>query len=392
MENLSVLIVDDNPGNLQVLGKTLKKESYNIEFALDGKSALDWLEEKKFDLILLDVMMPDMNGFEVCTRIRKDENLKDLPVIFLTAQTDKESMLKGFELGAQDYVTKPFDTPELLARVRTHLELRKSKKELAELNRELEAKVRERTRQLRETNDELKIANRKLTGLDQAKTGFLQLISHEIRTPLNGILGPIQLLEKKLQDKSLDKLFEILDVSVSRLERFSYNALMITRLNTQKDELVLEPVELGNVVETCLKELENKGSKKVLLEHDQDGHGTLVMGELELMKTCIFNILDNAVKFSPEKGEISLRIFSWDDKIVLEVSDNGKGFPPELLEHPIELFSPGRQLADGGQGLGLNLAKMIMLVHEGNIEIENPDKGGAVVRLIFNRTVPPSKS
>ena len=384
MENHSVLIVDDNPGNLQVLGKTLKKESYNIEFALDGKSALDWLKEKKFDLILLDVMMPDMDGFEVCNRIRADDRQKNLPIIFLTAQTDKESVLKGFEIGAQDYVTKPFDTPELLARVRTQLELRKSREDLAELNKKLEEKVRERTRQLRETNEELKIANQKLTGLDQAKTSFLQLISHEIRTPLNGILGPIHLLEQKLRNEDLDKLFEILDISVSRLEKFSYNALTITRLNTQKDKLILEPVDLGKILDKCLKESEDRiGSRKIRVEPGEPDKGILVRGEHELLKTCIHNILDNAIKFSPEQGEIDIRITTGKDRVVCEISDNGKGFPPELLEHPIELFSPGGQYADGELGLGLKLAKMVMEAHSGSIEVGNLKNGGAVVRLLF---------
>jgi CheY-like chemotaxis protein len=123
----SVLIVDDNPKNLQVLGGLLQKEGINVEFALDGVNALGWLEKKNFDLILLDIMMPVMDGFEVCSRIKENPSVSDIPIIFITAKTDSESIVKGFELGGVDYITKPFITSELLARVNSHVQIKKSK-------------------------------------------------------------------------------------------------------------------------------------------------------------------------------------------------------------------------------------------------------------------------
>ncbi|MCX6327928.1 MAG: response regulator, partial [Bacteroidia bacterium] len=217
----SILIVDDNPHNLQVLGKLLQENKYEIEFATNGEAALEWLKAKQFDLILLDINMPGMTGFEVCTKIRSNPDLNNVPVIFLSAETERESILKGFELGAQDYLTKPFDSRELLVRVRTHLILKDSLEKLEKLNKSLEEKVLERTQQLKETNEKLEALNLKLIDLDKVKAEFLSLISHEIRTPLNGIIGPLELLKEPVSTGEISDLVEVLDISVKRLERFA---------------------------------------------------------------------------------------------------------------------------------------------------------------------------
>jgi CheY-like chemotaxis protein len=132
-----ILIVDDNPKNLQILGNYLQNEGYKVEFALDGKSALDWIERTEFDLILLDIMMPGMDGFEVCRIIKSDPVKQKIPVIFLTAKVDTESIITGFDLGAVDYVIKPFNQKELIARVRTQIEIKRSRDEIARSLREI---------------------------------------------------------------------------------------------------------------------------------------------------------------------------------------------------------------------------------------------------------------
>ncbi len=134
---INILIVDDNLKNLQVLGAALKENGYSIEFAMNGKDALNWVTSKIFDLILLDIMMPEMDGFEVCKYLKKDPATKDIPIIFLTAKTESESIVRGFELGAVDYISKPFGRDELLARVSTHVALRTTQKELAVKNKKL---------------------------------------------------------------------------------------------------------------------------------------------------------------------------------------------------------------------------------------------------------------
>lgn len=135
-----VLIVDDSPKNLQILGNYLQKEGYRVEFALDGNSALDWIDRIEFDLILLDIMMPGMNGFEVCRLIKSDPVKQKIPVIFLTAKVDTESIINGFDLGAVDYVIKPFNQKELITRVKTQIEIKRSRDEIAKNLKEIEHK------------------------------------------------------------------------------------------------------------------------------------------------------------------------------------------------------------------------------------------------------------
>ena len=137
MKKNKILIVDDNPKNIQVLANSLGDTKYEIEYTTNGFDAIEWVNKDTFDLILLDVMMPEMDGYETCTRIKINPTFKDLPIIFITAKTDVESLVKGFDYGAVDYITKPFNKKELCARVKTHIELQNSKKEIKELYQEL---------------------------------------------------------------------------------------------------------------------------------------------------------------------------------------------------------------------------------------------------------------
>jgi two-component system, sensor histidine kinase and response regulator len=137
----AILLVDDNPQNLQVLANLLQEEKYGIEFALNGKAAVDWLRNRQFDLVLLDINMPVMNGFEVCKKIRSEKTMSGIPIIFLSAESERESILKGFEVGAQDFVIKPFDSRELLARVKTQLDLKSKTEKLEKVNDWLGKKI-----------------------------------------------------------------------------------------------------------------------------------------------------------------------------------------------------------------------------------------------------------
>jgi Osmosensitive K+ channel histidine kinase len=382
----AILIVDDNPQNLQVLAKILQENNYEIEFAINGEASLKWLKDKKFDLILLDINMPGMNGFEVCRKIRSNPEMNNVPVIFLSADTDRESILKGFEFGAQDYVTKPFDSRELLARVRTHLALKDSLEKLENLNRSLEEKVAERTQQLKEANEKLEITNVKLLDLDRAKSDFLNLISHEIRTPLNGILGPLELLRDTPYAGDNGDLIEILDLSVKRLERFSLNALLITRLKTKQFEIRKDRIHLSNLINEVLDEEKEKfQSKNIQVKRNDNISLDLIYGEVELIKKCIINILDNAVHFSPDGATIEINAYSEDQTIICEIKDKGKGFASEVIDHACDLFTTGSDYKDNSIGIGLPIAKMIMEEHGGSIIIGNNPGGGASVKLLFKK-------
>ena len=384
----AILIVDDNPQNIQVLGKLLQENRYEIEFANSGEAALEWLNARQFDLILLDINMPVMNGFEVCRKIRSNPDLNNVPVIFLSAETERESILKGFELGAQDYLTKPFDSRELLVRVRTHLALKESLEKLEKLNKSLEDKVIDRTQQLKEANEKLEALNLKLLDLDRAKAEFLNLISHQIRTPLNGIIGPLELLKEPVSAGEISDLVEILDISVKRLERFALNAILITRLKTRQFEIQKDRIHISKLInEVTDKAKEKFQSGNIQVKRNDEIIRDLIPGEAELIKKCIGNILDNAILFSPKNGTIEINTYIEDQTIICEIKDNGPGFATGTIDRVFELFATGDARKDNCIGISLPIAKMIMEAHGGSIIIGNNPGGGASVKLLFHNSI-----
>jgi two-component system, sensor histidine kinase and response regulator len=372
-----ILIVDDNPRNLEILGKTLEKHKHYVEFAVDGEAALEWINNELFDLVLLDVMMPGMDGFEVCKQLRSSSKYDDIPVIFLTAVLDRKSIVTGLEIGAQDYVTKPFDAKELLARVNTQLELRHNREKLKSVNKWLEEKVKKRTEQFRKANEEL-------MSLDNAKAEFLNIISHEIRTPLNGIVGPLQLLKERDESGELSELINVLDVSVTRLERFSLVALTITNLRTGKYKVQKQPVMLGELIDNSLEELDKKLREKNLQISKKmiPGEQT-ISGEFDLLRMCMINILLNAIKYSDNGGEIIIKTEKTGSDISCEIIDKGPGFSEEAMQKLFRLFAPGEQHINANIGLDLALVRMIVDAHNGRIQISNSPEGGAIVKIIF---------
>jgi two-component system sensor histidine kinase/response regulator len=383
----TILIIDDNPQNVQVIGKLLQENKFEIEFAINGQAALEWLNARQFDLILLDINMPDINGFEVCREIRSNPDLNNVPVIFLSAESERESILKGFEFGAQDYITKPFDSRELLVRVRTHLLLKESLEKLTMLNKSLEEKVLERTQQLKEANNKLEATNLKLLDLDRAKTEFLNLISHQIRTPLNGIIGPLELLKEPVSAGEINNLVNILDLSVKRLERFAIDALLITRLKTKQLEIRNDEIHLSNLINEVIEKVKEKfQSGNIQVKRNDEISRYLIPGEAELIKKCISNILDNAILFSPQDGSIEINTYIEDQTIICEIKDNGPGFAIGAIDRVFELFTMGDACKDNFTGIGLPIARMIMEAHGGNIIIGNNPGGGASVKLLFQNT------
>jgi len=156
-----VFIIDDNPENIKVLGNLLEKNGYDPVVFLNAKIALESIRKKRPEIILLDIMMPEMDGYEMCQILKDDASFKDIPVIFLTGKTDTEDLVKGFDLGAADYVKKPFEFAELLARIKTHIDFKKAREEIKTLNQRLEDKVNERTAELEEMNAALKVLLKK---------------------------------------------------------------------------------------------------------------------------------------------------------------------------------------------------------------------------------------
>jgi two-component system, sensor histidine kinase and response regulator len=381
---ISILIVDDNLQNLQVLGKFLRAEKYEIEFAISGETTFEWLKNKKFDLILLDINMPGMNGFDVCKIIRANGIYNNLPVIFLSAESERESILKGFDVGAQDYVTKPFDKRELLARVKTHLELKHARDQQNQLNQWLEDKVQERTEELQEANSKLEVANLELETLDKAKSDFLRIITHEINTPLSGIIGFIDILKGELINSEFYEMFQYLEVSAKRLEHFSMVSLRITELRTNNQTVKKEESSLHLMIETVkqnmAEQIEAKGINFFIEGEVKD---PIIYGETELIKFCFESILKNAINYSEKKGTITMLINSVDNQTTCSFIDQGSGFSSIALKNLYQLFAPGEKHVDENKGLDLALVKLIMDAHKGEIKVFNNEGHGATVTLTF---------
>ena len=390
--DFAILMVDDLPKNLQVLGSILKSQDYQVEFATSGRSALNWLEKRTFDLVLLDLMMPEMDGFDVCQTIRKNEELNDMPIIFLTAKMDKDSLIKGFELGGQDYITKPFDSSELLARVKTHLELGKSKQRLSNINQWLEQKVEERTEELNGANEKLKEANKtlevlseQLLSLDAEKAGFLQIISHEIRTPLNAIKGFLGLLKSKVKEEKVLSYFSYIDEASYRLEKFSIQALLITELRVKKYSLEKIKINVKENLDQLISGsfIHSLNEKNISLAFDLPVENNEIKADEKLFFTCVSNIIENAIKYSNPKGEITFKTYNQDNGVCLEIQDKGPGFSKKALSNLRKLFVSGTDGFNEGKGLDLAVVHLIMENHGGWFKVINNPGGGAIVKLFF---------
>ena len=376
-EQQSILIVDDMPKNIQILGNILYREGFKLSYAQSGEEALELIQMNPYDLILLDIMMPQMNGYDVCERIRGKESTREIPIIFLTAKTDKESIVKGLCLGAQDYIMKPFSSEELIQRVKTHLLIRSQKEQLKNVNKTLEKKVEERTNQLR-------IANEQLKSLEKAKSEFLSIISHELRTPLNGIMGLTDLLKNSIQSKENREYINYLKEASERLARFSETAILITTLKSEQYKFNFTSQKIKYLIENIFESYEERFRKKnITLEIGAYEDDLQINIDFDLIKTCLENLLNNALKFSPKGSRVRIDIDQKKEFTNIGISDEGPGFNRQAMNNMFEYFSNAETSHFEGIGLSLAATKLIMDAHQGKIHIENSESAGARVCLRF---------
>lgn len=372
--------------------KAFFEEKHFVAFlAESGKEALGILEEVEIDIILLDVEMPDMNGYDICLAIKKDNRWKNTPVIFITTKHDELSTLKGFEVGAQDFIVKPFNESELYARVKTHLELRAKSEQLVMLNKYLEEIVDQRTFQLKQALGELENAykeietsHKKLQNLSRAKMNFLKIISHEIRTPLNGIVGFVDVLQDTVQTDELKTYVNYLANSASRLDQFATDAILITELMVGSYEIQQSEFLLQEVINEIEKNLEEEiAIKNIKLIYEPLGSG-LAFADKNLASIALRHIVENAVKFSKDSGVVTIQSVEDDGSIAqIIVKDEGDGFSGSALDNLFDLFALGQEHMDNNSGLGLALVNMIMEHINGKVLVKNNLKVGATVTLFF---------
>jgi len=382
MNETTILIADDTPVNIDILVDLL--EGYQTRIAINGKDALEIaLDGDPPDLILLDIMMPEMDGYEVCRELRKHDRTKEIPVIFITAKDLKDDIVKGFEAGGQDYVTKPFDANELMARVKTHLELKENRDRLKTVNQWLEEKVTERTLELQQAYEKLEQANIELRKLDNSKSEFLKMLSHEVRTPLNGIIGFMNLMKDEIQKTQLAEMFSYLEMSVTRLEKFSMVALIITELRTKAIPVRKEEMAVNLLIEKAQAKCAARLDQKKIRLNIQGDTAAVIKGDDRLLGICFESILENAVSHSNNEGFVLLHVENTGTAVNCTFFDRGQGFTVEGLKNFNKLFATASHHMDQKLGLDLALASMILEAHGGSLEVGNNTDGGAYVRLSF---------
>ncbi|MDS4026381.1 MAG: ATP-binding protein [Candidatus Contendobacter sp.] len=378
-------MVDDVPINLQILQKMLE-DDYDLSFATSGRQALTLLTRiPKPALILLDVMMPGMDGYEVCAALKSDANTRDIPVIFVTAKTDAESESQALIAGAVDFIHKPVNEAVVRARVRLHIELERratalylANIELAQHRDHLEELVHARTRELAEARDDAESANR-------AKSAFLANMSHELRTPMNHIIGFAYLLGRETQDPQTKNQVEQIRQASRTLLGLINDILDLARI--ESDRLRLETLDFD--VRALLERVENgmraSSARKGLAlvrEVDPDLPARLQGDPLRLHQV-LGHLLGNAIKFS-DRGGITLRaqllrVYPGAVAVRFEVEDQGIGLPGELQAQLFQAFNQGdgsdaRQY--GGVGLGLALGKRLVALMGGEMGVRStPGQG-----------------
>lgn len=379
MDKARILVVDDTPDNLNILSELLSPE-HKVNVALNGKDALRIASTgEPPDLVLMDIMMPGMDGYEVCTALKANEQTRQIPIVFVTAMNELEDEEKGLELGAVDYITKPFNPSIVLARVKTHLSLYNQ-------TRLLQSLVNERTTELEKARDEAELANR-------AKSTFLANMSHELRTPLNGILGITQLLLATDPTKDQKEFLK---------DGLESSSRMLTVVN---DLLELSKAEAGKV-HLCPCQFSTRESldQFFVLYNDQANQKGLdftisidpdvpdmLYADIGHIRQILMNLLNNAFRFT-DNGSVEVSVNTWGEcaqtpagtgsLICFNVKDTGVGIPDDNQEYVFEPFSIGENFmtkVKSGAGLGLSISKRLVDLMGGHIWLKSQDGAGTTV-------------
>jgi two-component system, sensor histidine kinase and response regulator len=396
-----ILVVDDNEKNIQVLGNCLREGNYMLGFAMDGIQALELLKESNdYDLIILDIGMPVMDGFETCKAIRKIEDLKETPIIFITAYNDIDSIVNGFEIGGQDYITKPFNQKELMARVKTHLELKNVKDHLRDVNKWLEEKIEERTEELfqankqleKQTNDvleaylKLETANNELKQLDDSKTEFLKMISLDICAPLNNLISYLNNIKDDLIVSGNAGIITLLDKSATRLERFSFVASRLTELKNRNMDDISEFIPAVYFMEFSKDILQSKRRPgSVIYSVDENAIEDIIEGDKKLFQICFECVLDNVFRYSNYYTEAIIQLSSNSENVIFDFINNEPVFIKEVNRNLNKISTGGKYYSEQNFGIDLALIKIIMDANNGVINVRNNDAEGAVISLLFKK-------
>ena len=367
------LIVDDNPANVHELSKALIG-GYEVICATSGAKALRLASEHLPDIILLDVMMPAMDGYEVCVRLKGLPETSDIPVIFVTARDDAESETRGLDLGAVDFITKPINPAIVRARVRNHLSRRRNEETLRDAAVELA--------RLKNAAEE---ANR-------AKSAFLATMSHELRTPLTSIIG----FSEIIRDQSFGPIGTPVyaeyagDINESGIHLLDLINDILDIAKIESGKMVLSPVHIDT--RTVLTSIHRLVRQRALRQHLElslclPADIPLLWADERAVKQIVYNMLSNAIKFTPKTGKVVLAAEAAPGGgVKVLVTDTGIGIPSDELERVVRPFEQIENCycrTSGGTGLGLPLIKGLVELHGGTLAIESTVGTGTSVRAWF---------
>ena len=370
--NGNILVVDDTPQTLQLLVAILSGANYTVRPADSGALALASAVAYPPELILLDVKMPEMSGFEVCRQLKRNPATQAIPVIFLSGLTDLDERVQGFQLGAVDFVAKPFQRDELLARVSTHLQL-------ARLQKDLTSEVAKQTRDLQGAYQELAKASR-------LKDEFLSTMSHELRTPLTAVIGMAQILHAGAYgplNREQAEAIEVVEGSGQKLLQMINDILDYIQVDAGKVELQLAECPIVELVNAVLENVRSKAAEKhIELSCRFYQQESLLWLDARHMRRVLLILLDNAVKFTSSGGSVGIivRNATAQHRIEFEVWDGGPGIAEADLP---KLFKPFLQLDGGlnriheGSGLGLALAGKLARLLGGEIRVTSQLNAGS---------------
>ena len=332
-----ILLVDDNPTNIAILEEILE-EDYQLAIAMCGEEALAAAPDFRPDIILLNVMMPGIDGYETCRQIRANPTLKNTKIIMVSAKALVSERLQGYEAGANDYITKPFNKDELLAKIRVYLQL----KCVEEVN--------------------------------QLKSDVITLLNHESGTPLHIILLAIDLLrsEDNMDAEEQESCLEDIYQSTKQLHHLFQKVATLSALKAGSCEFAFAEKDLCEVINEAVYEMAGQAETRgVRIEEDlPEAASTLV--DPRQMKEIVKILLDNAIRFSPAEGCVTIRIVQESDAYLLSVSDEGKGIDPDFLPRVFDEFTtPDVMHHSAGHGLNLAIARHIVAAHNGTISVES---------------------
>lgn len=368
----TIMIVDDEPNNLDVLERMLREEGRHEVVAFPRVDmALAAARENPPDLILLDILMPGIDGYEACRRLKADTRLAGIPVLFLSALSDPLDKVNAFDLGAVDYITKPLSESEVLARVRTHLNLRRYQLHMEEL-------VRLRSEELVEAHRRLRIWN-------DAKSQWLSVLSHEMRTPLTGIFGVTDyLFDEMPPDSPLYEFRPLYEAARARMQKLVDDAHLLTFIDVASDAYRMTPVALRMAIEEAVAGLKNTEVEIERRPGMEDLGEATIMADPSLLFRACADLLMAAALCVPTGGKVAMDASLADGEIQLILHTDGPRLPPAAIETFFEVGGQRMLVHGGGDfGLGPALAARIVELLKGRVSIANGSRRGIVIKVVL---------